>query len=128
VDRSAVTVLVVDDEDDIRQLVRAVLEGAGFQVIDEAVDGTAALDSLATLHAPPVPTVIVLDNRMPGLSGLEVAERVLHGIPNQHIVLFSAFITEEITARAAELGIAACASKSDVGKLPELIAGLVAEP
>lgn len=124
-DRSAVTVLVVDDEDDMRQLVRAVLEGAGLQVIDEAADGPAALDTLETLESPPVPTVIVLDNRMPGLTGLEVAERVLQRIPEQRIVLFSAFLNEEITARATDLGISACASKSDVGRLPALIAGVL---
>ena len=124
-DNSAVTVLVVDDEDDIRQLVRAVLEGAGLQVIEEAVDGLTALDTLETLKAPPVPTVIVLDNRMPGLTGLEVAERVLEHIPDQRIVLFSAFLNDEIIEHARDLGISACAAKSDVGRLPALIAGVL---
>jgi CheY-like chemotaxis protein len=128
VDNSAVTVLVVDDEDDIRQLVRAVLEGAGLNVVDEAVNGLEALDTLETLAAPPVPTVIVLDNRMPGLTGLEVAERVLDKIPEQRIVLFSAFLNNEITMKARDLGISACASKSEVGRLPELIAGVIEGP
>jgi CheY-like chemotaxis protein len=125
VDNSAVTVLVVDDEADIRQLVRAVLEGAGLRVVDEAVDGVEALDALEVLEAPPVPTVIVLDNRMPGLTGLEVAERVLQRIPEQRIVLFSAFLNDELTARARALGISACAAKSEVSRLPELIAGVI---
>ena len=124
-EKSAVTVLVVDDEGDIRQLVRAVLEGAGLRVVDEAVDGLEALDPLEALEAPPVPTVIVLDNRMPGLTGMEVAERVLQRIPEQRIVLFSAFLNDDITARARELGISACAAKSEVGRLPELIAGVI---
>jgi CheY-like chemotaxis protein len=127
VDNSAVTVLVVDDEDDIRQLVRAVLEGAGLNVVDEAGNGLEALARLKDLQSPPVPTVIVLDNRMPGLTGLEVAERVLHEIPEQRIVLFSAFLNDEITERAAELGISACAAKSDVGRLPAFIAGVVGD-
>ena len=124
-DNSAVTVLVVDDEDDMRQLVRVVLEGAGLRVVDEAVDGLGALDMLRTLQAPPVPTVIVLDNRMPGLTGLEVAERVLQEIPDQRIVLFSAFLNDEIKERARDLGISACAAKSDVSRLPALIVGMV---
>jgi CheY-like chemotaxis protein len=124
-DNSAVTVLVVDDEDDMRQLVRAVLEGAGLNVVDEAMDGAQALDALQVLEAPPVPTVIVLDNRMPGLTGLEVAERVLEQIPDQRIVLFSAYLTSDITQQARQLGVSACASKSDVGRLPALISGLI---
>ena len=124
-DYSAITVLVVDDEADIRQLVRVVLEGAGLRVVDEAVDGLEALLSVDQLHPPPVPTVIVLDNRMPGLTGLEVAERVLQQIPEQRIVLFSAYLTEDIEQRASELGISACAAKSDVARLPALIAGVV---
>lgn len=127
-DNSAVTVLVVDDEDDIRQLVRAVLEGAGLRVIEEAGDGNEALTTLESLQAPPVPTVIVLDNRMPGLTGLEVAEQVLQRIPDQRIVLFSAFLNDEITERARALGISACAAKSDVGRLPTLIAGVIDGP
>ena len=124
-DNSAITVLVVDDEEDIRQLVRVVLEGAGLRVVDEAADGAEALLTFERLHPPPVPTVIVLDNRMPGMSGLEVAERLLQQMPNQRIVLFSAFLTDEIAQRASELGISACAAKADVARLPALIAGVV---
>ncbi len=60
-------VLVVDDEDVVRRLFVRVLRGAGFEVI-EASDGRAGLARIAE-HAP---AVVVLDNRMPGLTGLDV--------------------------------------------------------
>jgi two-component system OmpR family response regulator len=57
--------MTVDDADDLRALVRTVLESNGFDVI-EAASGRAALDELATgTH----PDVIVLDVQMPDLDG-----------------------------------------------------------
>src|SRR4051812_5516780 len=89
---SAITVLVVDDEEDLRMLARLVLERAGFEVVEEALDGPAALEAVARLAPPPIPAVMLLDNQMPGLTGLEVAEQVLAFVSGQHIILFSAFL------------------------------------
>jgi len=61
-------VLVVDDDDMIRRLLRTVLEADEIEVV-EAPDGDAALLSLAALQ----PSVIVLDVMMPGLDGVEGA-------------------------------------------------------
>ena len=117
----AITALVVDDDDDIRYLVRALLEREGIRVVDQALDGVDALMAISRLAPPPVPTVIVLDNMMPALSGLEVAAQILREVPDQRIILFSAHLTPDITREAAEMGIAACVAKSDVAKLPEII-------
>lgn len=57
--------MTVDDADDLRALVRAVLESQGFEVV-EASSGRAALDELA---AGTRPDVIVLDVQMPDLDG-----------------------------------------------------------
>lgn len=116
-----VTVLVADDEPDLRLLIRIQLEKAGFAVVEEAVDGEAALAAVARLAPPPIPAVIVLDNQMPGLSGLEVAERVLAEVPDQRIVLFSAFLDSEVCRRADELGIRACLAKVDLAQLPAIV-------
>jgi DNA-binding response OmpR family regulator len=67
------TVLVIDDERDLVELVRYNLERAGFDVI-EAHDGRSGL-GIATAHRP---DLIVLDVMMAGLDGLEVC-RLLHG-------------------------------------------------
>ena len=64
-------ILVVDDEDDIRGLVRALLERAGFQVID-APDGRAGLRELYASS----PDLVILDVAMPGLDGWATLERI----------------------------------------------------
>ena len=68
---AADTVLVVEDEDDIRELVRFHLAKEGFEVA-EAADGEAALKWLQK-HTP---VLVVLDLMLPVLSGLEVCKRI----------------------------------------------------
>jgi len=118
------TVLLVDDEPDIRQLARIFLEMDGLQV-NEAADGAQALERYAELNPPPQPSVVVLDNRMPGLTGVQVAEKMLSIYPDQVIVLFSAFLDQETQDAAQALGVTACVSKTEVKRLPAIIRGLM---
>ena len=121
-----VTVLVVDDEVDMRDLVRLVLEasGAGLEVVGEAVDGDEALAVFSRLDPPPVPTVVILDNQMPGRTGVEVAAEIRRQHPEQRIVLFSAFLTPELRAAADEAGVDACVGKNDLRRLPGIVVDL----
>jgi CheY-like chemotaxis protein len=121
--RGAPTVLIVDDDIDIRVLVRSILEASqlGVEVVGEAIDGLHALEVWADLAHPEVPDVVILDNRMPGRDGLEVAAEILGEEPEQHIVLFSAHVTPEIEARAEALGVSACVGKNDFALLPQLV-------
>jgi DNA-binding response OmpR family regulator len=64
-------VLVVEDADDVRQLLRTALERAGFGVA-EAVDGPAGLRQFHGLR----PDVVVLDVGLPGFDGWQVLERI----------------------------------------------------
>jgi len=123
---AALTVLVVDDAPDMRFLAKAVLESSGLHVVAEAADGPEALLRVRDLDPPPVPTVILLDNQMPGPTGLEVAAEILAGTPEQIIVLFSAYLSDEVIAEATRMGVAACVSKIDVNKLAGIIQDLVA--
>jgi DNA-binding response OmpR family regulator len=67
----APTILVVDDDEDIRVLLRELLERAGFTV-DEAADGRAAL---RRFHASR-PALVILDVAMPELDGYQTLERI----------------------------------------------------
>ncbi len=67
----AARVLVVDDDDDIRGLLRALLERAGHQVSD-APDGRAGLREVYASS----PDLVILDVAMPGLDGWKTLERI----------------------------------------------------
>ena len=117
------TVLIVDDDLDMRLLVRMILQAAsrGIEIVGEAADGLDAMSVYWTLDPPEIPDVVILDNRMPGPQGIEVAAEMLRAEPRQHIVLFTAFINPELEERARNLGIDACISKSDADLLPDLV-------
>ena len=65
------TVVVADDDDDIRDLVAFKLENAGYEVISVA-DGDSAWDRVREVR----PTLAVLDVMMPGMSGLDVLREI----------------------------------------------------
>ena len=120
------TVLIVDDDADMRLLMRVVLHEPGslIEVIGEAEDGFAAIAVYETLEPCALPDVVILDNRMPGRSGLEVATEILHREPDQHVVLFSAFVDDELEAAAREIGVDECVTKDDYLRLPDVVMAL----
>lgn len=112
----------------MRLLIRSVLGRAGIRIVGEAVDGWEAIAQVQALDPPPVPTIVLLDNRMPGPSGLEVAAKIRMRAPRQLIILFSAFLDPATIAEATRVGVAACVSKKDIFELPDIIRGLVTPP
>jgi len=114
-DRSNRT-LIVDDDDDMRFLVRVLIEShnQGLAVAAEASNAEEAVVRWRE-HRP---DVVILDNRMPGRSGLEAAAEILAEQPDQSIILFSAFLDDETLARADALGVRACLSKDHYDELP----------
>ena len=101
-------VLVVDDEDDIRELCRVNLEFEGFDVLD-AANGRRALEVAVSEH----PDVIFLDLMMPETDGWEVLRRLKEndataGIP---VVLLTARTGEEDQMRGWQEGILEYVSK-----------------
>src|SRR5215472_3968619 len=84
------TVLVIDDEDPIRNVVRITLQEAGYTVL-EAPDGRRV--ELELLRTSDSPLVILLDLMMPGMSGIELLRAVVANPPlNTHhaYIIFSA--------------------------------------
>ena len=68
-----ISILVVDDEETIREVVRRYLEREGFQV-QEAADG---YDALAQIKENP-PDLIILDLMLPGIDGLSLTQHIRH--------------------------------------------------
>jgi len=86
------TILVVEDEQDIRQLVRFHLEQEGYSV-REAESGESALSQAAAER----PALVVLDLMLPGTDGLEVCRRLRAVESTQNVPIIM------LTARAAEV-------------------------
>jgi DNA-binding NarL/FixJ family response regulator len=111
--------LIVDDDEDMRFLLRAVIERAneGLQVAGEAGGADEAIAQWRSLG----PDVIVLDHRMPGATGLQVAETILAEHPDQSIILFSAYLDDDLLERASAVGIRACISKDRYDDIPDAL-------
>jgi DNA-binding response OmpR family regulator len=91
-------VLVVDDDETVRDVVRRYLEVAGFTV-DMAGDGAEGLAKFST-HEP---DLVVLDVMMPGINGLEVCKR-LRQVSQVPIVMLTALGEEENRIAGLQLG------------------------
>lgn len=115
--------LLVDDDEDVRLLMRMSLESSnhGLRVAGEASDGMSALEQIDDLD----PAVIVLDQMMPFMNGLETAGRILERRPGQRIVLVSGYLDDWLQERAMEAGITACLDKRDIQSLPALLIEVV---
>lgn len=116
--------LIVDDEADLRLLVRLAFEqrNEGLVVAGEAAAGDEALAQLEGAD----PTVVVLDQMMPGMDGLETASRILERRPGQLIVLYSAFLDRELEEQAVAVGITACLRKGKAKDLADFVHRLAA--
>ncbi len=82
------TILVTDDECDIRVFVRLVLKAAGYIVL-EAADGLEALD-LASRHGGPI-DLLLTDVRMPGLEGPELCRCIRKSHPEARYLIMSGY-------------------------------------
>ena len=118
-------VLVVDDDDVIRQLISVNLELEGFEVYT-AVDGQDALDKVKDVH----PDVITLDVMMPRLDGWGAAEALRADPDTKHIpvILLSARAQEADLKRGERIGVDAYLTKPfDPDELIEVVGRLASK-
>ncbi|CAM2829471.1 hybrid sensor histidine kinase/response regulator [Rariglobus hedericola] len=106
--RGTETVLVVEDEEGVRNLLCATLESSGYRVFC-AEDGGQALDFLMG-HKEPV-DALVLDLDLPRMSGLQVREYVRRARPSTRIVIASGHVPPELRQDIEQAGDAAIVSK-----------------
>ena len=102
-----VRLMVIEDTDHVRSMLVDILGLHGFDVAAVAADGQEALRAVDEAD----PDVVVVDYRMDGMDGIEVARRILERRPEQHVVLYSAFLDEAVEREAMGAGVAACVAK-----------------
>jgi two-component system invasion response regulator UvrY len=114
-----VLVLTVDDQASFRELARRVVDVVpGFRWIGEACSGEEAV-AFVRHHAP---DLVVMDVRMPGIGGLDAAQRIAQDAPGIAILLVTA---EEAAFEEADARSATLARKQDFG--PALLRAAVSE-
>ncbi|HJR45651.1 MAG TPA: response regulator [Actinomycetota bacterium] len=87
------SVVIVDDEEDVRDVLRLHCEIQGFPVVGEAQDGTEAVELVKELH----PTFVILDYKMREMDGDEAATRIRAVDPEVKIIAFSGVLDERPT-------------------------------
>jgi DNA-binding NarL/FixJ family response regulator len=94
---------LADDHVLVRAGIRALLEALpGLQIVGEFSDGRAALEGMLKDR----PDVAFLDIAMPGLNGIEVAERAAREVPSTRVVMLSMHNTSSHVVRALRAGAA----------------------
>jgi chemotaxis response regulator CheB len=107
-----IKVMIVDDDPDIRTVLRVLMEMEGFEVVAEARDGDEAVPEAMRTQ----PDVVILDYMMPKLDGAETANFIRTVAPHARILAFSGVIHE--LPEWADLFI----EKGRLGEMAHLIA------
>ena len=94
-------ILVVDDESDVRELLRKFLTRRGYEV-DTASDGMAAIEAIR--ENPP--DIVLLDIRLPKIDGLSVLRRLRDDADDVAIITMSGIADEDMARQSLELGAA----------------------
>jgi chemotaxis response regulator CheB len=119
-----IRVLVVDDSDTTRRIVRMLIGSRNWDVCGEADGGCSAVEKFRRLK----PDVVVLDLAMPDLNGIETAKRMSAFDPEVPIILFTILEVEGIERFAQEAGISAVVPKREAWNLLGSIETLVQQP
>jgi DNA-binding NarL/FixJ family response regulator len=110
--RAEVGVLVVDDQSFVRDAIRVVLDAAvGFSVAGEASSGREAIAAVAALS----PELVLIDVRMPGMTGLEATRQIVGDRPGTVVVLTSTDDLTDAPTAVRRCGAAAFVRKQDLG-------------
>ncbi len=98
---ATIRVLVVDDHEVVRAGLRMLLgRAAGIEVVGEAADGAAALESVARS----APDVVLMDLSMPGMDGVEATARLAADHPLVRVVVLTTFADRDHVTRAIDAG------------------------
>lgn len=108
-------VLIVDDDEDMRHLLRLLFDGEGYGVVGEAEDGFRAVELARVLK----PALVVLDYRMPKLDGAGAAVKLRELNPDVKILAFSAVLEDKPDWADAYL------DKERIGEISPLLSKLM---
>ena len=105
--RGVIKVFVIEDTPQMRELLEQMLTLDEFAVVGSAENGAAALTEMNEAD----PDVVVLDYNMPGLDGLLTARLIREERPHQAIILYTAYLDDQLQKEAAAAGVSLCVGK-----------------
>lgn len=114
-DKSQVSVLIADDHPAMVEVASRLLERGGMKTAGTASDGVEALEKIEALH----PMVALLDLKMPGLDGLEVARKAARVSPETQVVIYTGFADSAQLTEALDSGVKGFVNKE--GPLDDLV-------
>ena len=93
-------ILIIDDEDHIRQVMRMTLEASGYEA-GEAADGPQGLETFGDGSGW---DAVLLDQKMPGMDGLETLRHLRERNPGARVIMVTAYASIELAVDAMRLG------------------------
>ena len=97
--RETLKILVVDDEESVREMLVTYLETEGYDV-STADSGVSALPAIEDFK----PQIVLLDIRMPDMDGLQCLRSIIKRNPDIAVVMMSGFVSEQIACKTLEIG------------------------
>ena len=112
-------ILIVDDGEEVRQVLRAIIESrTSYEICGEAGNGLEGVEQALRLK----PDLVLLDVAMPMLNGVEVASVLAGSVPNLPVVLYTMYNEMLGLSLASAVGARAVVSKADgITKLLECV-------
>jgi len=101
-------ILLVDDHEIVRKGIRQLLDGPTRDVCGEASNGEEAIQKVLQLK----PDLVLMDYRMPGMSGAETLQKIREISPSTKIVILT--VDDALVQHADKIGADACVHKGNV--------------
>ena len=114
-------ILIVDDSETTRRILRAIVRSRAWTVCGEAESGRSGIKQFQELR----PDLVFIDLAMPDINGIEVAKRMSTLSPRVPLILFTILDLEGLEKAAREVGISAIVSKAQAWDLIKSIESVV---
>jgi two-component system, NarL family, response regulator DevR len=96
-----VRIVLADDHDVVRIGIKALLnQHPGFVVVGEAKTGEEAIKQVQMTH----PNIVIMDIRMPGMSGIDACRQIVHQAPDTHVIMLTSYAEDHLLFSAVRAG------------------------
>src|SRR5436190_5669149 len=95
------TLLIAEDESELLEALRDMVEGKGFRVVAATTNGAEAIE-IAARHKP---DLALLDYQLPGIDGVAIARAIKSDSPNTQVIMFTAYDEMSLSVDATRAGV-----------------------